>query len=80
MNLSQEFGFNSSSGIIVELTRISAESISKLLKEHHSLNGRIDDLDSLHRLIVHTDPHLDEYFAELVYRACLPPLDRKSVV
>ncbi|HWD41191.1 MAG TPA: hypothetical protein VG944_20245 [Fimbriimonas sp.] len=27
----------------------------------------------LERVIVHTEPHLDEYVAELIFRACLPP-------
>lgn len=30
-------------------------------------------LSSLDRIIVHTDPHLDEYLADLLFRACLPP-------
>ncbi|PIT04468.1 hypothetical protein TSA1_29700 [Bradyrhizobium nitroreducens] len=29
-------------------------------------------VDQLERIIIHTDPHLDEYFAQLLFRACLP--------
>jgi len=76
MNLIEQHNFKSSSGIISELTRISADTINMILKEHHSLGGRINDIENLHRLIVHTDPHLDEYFAELLYRGCLPPFKR----
>jgi len=77
MNLTQQYNFKSSSGVINELTRISADAIRKILKDHNSIAGRIDDVENLHRLIVHTDPHLDEYFAELIYRACLPPFKRE---
>jgi len=78
MNLIQQHNFNSSSGIISELTRISADAIREILKTHHSLGeGKINDIDNLHRIIVHTDPHLDEYFAELLYRACLPQIKRE---
>ncbi|MBU2546713.1 MAG: hypothetical protein KKE46_06250 [Gammaproteobacteria bacterium] len=38
------------------LPTVNLSGIEKLLKRH----------------IVHTDPHLDEYFAELFFRSCLP--------
>jgi hypothetical protein len=76
MNLLQNHNFDGSSGIISELTRISAESINQILKQNQSINGKINYVDDLHRLVVHTDPHLDEYFAELLFRACLPPFKR----
>jgi hypothetical protein len=44
---------------------------------HEILRGAVLPLTSevinhLERIIVHTDPHLDEYVAELLFRACLP--------
>jgi hypothetical protein len=59
-------------GVLAALADKSAEYMQKILA------GSIRPLSpqaiaSLDRIIVHVDPHLDEYFAELLFRACLPP-------
>lgn len=54
-------------GLLSMLSSTSAEYIKHILKPKQSLNIE----KTLIRNIVHTDPHLDEYFAELLFRSCL---------
>lgn len=58
-----------SGGFLSALSVKSSEYIKSIIqgtKQFDSIEG------ALLRNIVHTDPHLDEYFAELLFRACLP--------
>lgn len=58
-------------GFLAALTDKSCEYIRSLLPPSDvvGFGGKESDLE---RIIVHTSPHLDEYFAELVFRLCLP--------
>ena len=57
-----------SGGLLSAISMKSAQYIRGLIPRTN-LAG-IERL--LGRHIVHTDPHLDEYFAELIFRSCLP--------
>ncbi len=58
-------------GILAALTEKSCEYIRGILPTNAILGfGGVES--GLERIIVHTNPHLDEYFAELVFRLCLP--------
>lgn len=59
---------NSSSGMLRELLRRSVDVFSTMLDGRDSSNETL----SLDRTIVHADPHLDEYVADLIFRASLP--------
>lgn len=63
-------------GILNALTYASAQYIYKVLERHS--RDSIKWFDSantkkLRRTIIHKNAHLDEYFAELIFRAILPP-------
>lgn len=60
----------SAGGLLAALSLKSAEYASSLLKENDVKLP--NNLDKLQRLILHANPHLDEYFAVLLFRACLP--------
>jgi hypothetical protein len=80
----QQQDISSSGGILAALADKSCECFASVLRGHlkpipeHALRH-------LDRTIVHTDPHLDEYFAELLFRACLPsekwqcPFEEQSI-
>lgn len=62
-------------GILNALCFASGEYISKVLKKHGDQKVKrfsSKDLGNLQRVIVHKHPHLDEYFAELLFRSILP--------
>lgn len=63
-------------GLLAALTDKSGEYIRSLLPPNAiaGFGGKETDLE---RIIVHTSPHLDEYFAELMFRLCLP-LEKRS--
>jgi hypothetical protein len=58
-------------GFLAVLTDKSCEYIRSLLPQSAvvGFDGKEADLE---RIIVHTNPHLDEYFAEFIFRSCLP--------
>lgn len=58
-------------GILAALTEKSCEYIRSILPTDAML-GFGGAESNLERIIVHTNPHLDEYFAELMFRLCLP--------
>lgn len=59
-------------GVLAALSDKSVEYMQgALAKNYKTPSPQV--LDNLERVIVHTDPHLDEYLAELLFRACLPP-------
>jgi hypothetical protein len=60
-----------SGGVLAALADKSCECIRRVLKSGWKEPPQ-DVLGSLERIIVHTEPHLDEYFAELLFRSCLP--------
>lgn len=60
--------FEESGGLLSVISVKSAEYTSSLI----TCTNQVGIEKRLKRLIVHTDPHLDEYFAELIFRACLP--------
>jgi hypothetical protein len=63
--------YKAAGGILAALTDKCAEYIQSVLKgTYREPNAEV--LGTLERIIVHADPHLDEYFAELLFRACLP--------
>jgi len=74
IELDEEF-ISSKSGILNALTYASAEYIYKVL-ERHSYKEIIwfdkEKQRKLHRTIIHKNAHLDEYFAELIFRSILP--------
>ena len=60
-----------SGGVLAALADKSCENFQRVLKSGcNKQSAKI--VDALQRIIVHTEPHLDEYFAELLFRACLP--------
>lgn len=63
-------------GILNALTYASAQYIYKVLERHGRDNIKWFDSTKSHKLkrtIIHKNAHLDEYFAELIFRAILPP-------
>ena len=63
-------------GILNTLTYVSATYIYKVFEsfDKDSIKKFSDEkLKKIKRTIIHKDPHLDEYFAELLFRAILPP-------
>lgn len=70
---------NGNNGILNALSTASAQYIFKVIEKHNRANNitnkRIDDekIKKLKRTIIHKSAHLDEYFAELIFRSILPP-------
>jgi len=63
-------------GILNALTYASAQYIYKVLEKYgREKIKRFDEFKTkkLRRTIIHKNAHLDEYFAELLFRAILPP-------
>lgn len=63
-------------GILNALTYASAQYIYKVLEKYgREKIKRFDEFKTkkLRRTIIHKNAHLDEYFAELIFRAILPP-------
>lgn len=64
-------------GILNALSSASAQYIYKVIERYSRANGikRFDEekVKKLRRSIIHKNAHLDEYFAELLFRAILPP-------
>jgi len=64
-------------GIINALVTASAQYIYKVMEKYNKGGGikwfNREQQKSLHRSIIHTNAHLDEYFADLVFRSILPP-------
>ena len=58
-----------SGGWLAALTAKSAEFIRLVLGSGNA--SALANEDKLRRTIVHTEPHLDEYLGELLFRACL---------
>ncbi|MBL8080452.1 MAG: hypothetical protein JNM55_20950 [Anaerolineales bacterium] len=76
LDIDQEF-LKESGGILNGLILASAQYLYKVIERNIS-KDKIQRLDAekskrLNRLIIHKDAHLDEYFAELLFRAILPP-------
>jgi hypothetical protein len=60
-----------SGGILAALSDKSVEYVQSVVGSGlRPIDRRI--VEGLERVIVHTEPHLDEYFADLLFRACLP--------
>src|ERR1039458_5935964 len=62
---------SASGGVLAALADKSCECVRAVLKSGWKATPP-EILESLERIIVHTEPHLDEYFAELLFRSCLP--------
>jgi hypothetical protein len=60
-----------SGGVLAALADKSCECVRGVLKSGWKEPPQ-EVVGSLDRIIVHTEPHLDEYFAELLFRSCLP--------
>lgn len=64
-------------GILNALSSASAQYIYKVIEKHSGKDciNRFDNekIKKLRRSIIHKNAHLDEYFAELIFRAILPP-------
>lgn len=64
-------------GILNALVKASALYIYKVIEREAGQENiqRFDQekIKKLHRIIIHKNAHLDEYFAELLFRAILPP-------
>ncbi len=63
-------------GILNALTCASAQYLFKVLENHDKSNIKWFDpvkTKRLKRTIIHKNAHLDEYFAELIFRGILPP-------
>ena len=69
--------FQEKGGILNALTTASAQYIYKVIEKYNRGNSikwfDLEKTKKLHRSIIHTNAHLDEYFAELLFRAILPP-------
>jgi hypothetical protein len=50
----------------------SSEYIRDVFQSHHVKSKLPADIGSLKRIIVHIDPHIDEYLGQLIFRGCLP--------
>ena len=65
------------SGILNSLSYASAQYVYRVIERHVKKQDvkwlDNEKLKKLRRSIVHTDAHQDEYFAELFFRAILPP-------
>jgi len=62
-----------SGGFLSALTKQSESYVRSVIQSRGRINFKYDkELSYLERIIVHTDPHIDEYVAELLFRACLP--------
>ncbi|MCY1660129.1 hypothetical protein [Chryseobacterium sp. SL1] len=59
-------------GYLHSLRKKSALYIQNLLKNEKSIQSNTLELNKLDRTISHAHPHLDEYFADLLFRSCLP--------
>ncbi|MDD2899047.1 MAG: hypothetical protein PHI31_10075 [Desulfuromonadaceae bacterium] len=60
-------------GLLRAISLKSAEVVRSVLGENNIKPINKEKLDKLDRILVHTSPHLDEYLAVLLFRACLPP-------
>ncbi len=63
-------------GLLNALTFASAQYIYKVANKRDRKGTKrfdIKKLGSLQRTLIHKNPHLDEYFAELFFRSILPP-------
>lgn len=65
-----------SGGILSALSLRCCEYIRSITPSADLFLWPEESVRDLERIIVHTSPHLDEYFAELIFRACLPPEKR----
>jgi hypothetical protein len=74
VRLTQEY-INDNNGILNALSKASAQYIYKVI-EKHTTSKRFVNSKQLHRTIVHKNCHLDEYFAELLFRSILPPYQK----
>lgn len=75
INLEKSF-FAEKGGLLNGLTYASAQYIYKVLEKHGKEKIKLLDTNALkkiRRTIIHKNAHLDEYFAELIFRAILPP-------
>ena len=75
VSLEQSF-IDDKGGILNALTYASAQYIYKVLEKHSKDSIKWFDsgkVKKLRRTIIHKNAHLDEYFAELIFRAILPP-------
>ena len=63
----------SAGGFLSALTKQCENYVRSVIQSKGRINFRYtNELSYLERIIVHTDPHIDEYVAELLFRACLP--------
>lgn len=64
-------------GILNAIITASAQYMYKVIERHCDKNDikRYDSkkINNLRHLVIHANAHLDEYFAELLFRALLPP-------
>jgi len=58
-------------GLLASLSARCNEYLSELLINSRCVR-RSPNLKALHRTVVHKDPHIDEYMADLLFRASLP--------
>ncbi|MCZ7603056.1 MAG: hypothetical protein M5R37_09310 [Melioribacteraceae bacterium] len=75
INIDQTY-IDDKGGILNTLTYASAQYIYKVLERHGKENIKWFDFNKsrkIKRTIIHKNAHLDEYFAELIFRAILPP-------
>ena len=66
-------------GVLRAISLKSAEVVREVLGEENIKPMNKAKLDHLDRILVHTSPHLDEYLAVLLFRACLPPQKLREV-
>jgi hypothetical protein len=58
-------------GLLAALTKKSEDYIRSVLLKKGKVRFDFEKAKYLDRIIVHTDPHIDEYVAELFFRACM---------
>ncbi len=59
-------------GLLHALRKKSNRYIKALLEKENCIRSSTIHMNKLDRTIAHTHPHLDEYFADLVFRSTLP--------
>ena len=63
---------NENGGLLITLRNESYRYLQNILKSKRLLKKIPVEIRNLDRTIVHTHPHLDEYFADLLIRSALP--------
>lgn len=67
---------NTTGGLMSALSLRSAEILQTLIEGIQTTTFEKEKVNQLKYLLMHKNPHIDEYFAGLIFRACLPEKQR----